>query len=421
MILLKKSVSIVVLSIAIALSIAFLLIAFDQIADTTAAASSPTNTDYTDSFVEMKTIRDATISCCVFAIGLFAIVFEIGKKDKYGHSLKQENHFELCYIYKKVAAPKWGFVRRSIPVRFLIPYPVYLLLIIASAVLCALGQSCSWAIYVICSLFVLSFLFTVCYTLYVLYVMYGQDWIVNKTLQICEKAVSSITIEPAENNKLKLASHSLRILAGSGSSCPNDFINIHKTAMRNLWEYLSNKFFAEHSQKDKEFLFNVIRYYESLLTSIFISAADTGDLSQPIIENLVASAFAQIGCSVTEAKNHPLFLVAGIASCKTLTDSIRRGKLSRKLFSNIDEKSIGHCINALYEKLDILYQDNPMQENTIARELYRLYVQNTSSCLNNADIAKHNKLISFAKKYFRRYSQKEDAADTDTNSGVSNG
>lgn len=332
-----------------------------------------------DSFFSVKSLRDSTMTYCTFAIGLFAVIFEVGKKDRFGNSIKQENHFELMFInsrIKRVAQTRRRlpkvllhiislikgreYARRRMPRVFIAPYPIYIMSIFVSTLFGIWGNKYDWAVYGMFILFVIALLFASIYMLSVLHITYSQDWIINEVLSICRKVSKQRNKNELNNGDLTLASRSIRILAESGSACIEDIEDIHNK-LQSLSDYLS---FPQH-----DLSLDTIRYYEALIVSYYYSGIginDVGEMTDRIVTITIG----------INPENYPLFIIAGIDACRELTGFVikERQRGSGKLIHEFEKNEFRRCVDSLYYKLLMLYK----ADNDLIAFLYGKYVEKVS-------------------------------------------
>lgn len=79
--------------------------------------------EFIDSFFDIKSLRNGVITLCTVSVGLFAIFFELGSKDKYGHNIKQGNHFELICLKKETNKSEHQLGKRVLSGIVLSVYP----------------------------------------------------------------------------------------------------------------------------------------------------------------------------------------------------------------------------------------------------------------------------------------------------------
>ena len=193
---------------------------------------------------DLKFYRDAIVSISVFSIGLFAVLFQINTKDIYGHSLKQESHFELIYIKRLVEAVSNDdkHCKRGLPNRMLLPYIIYAIAIPISTGLCMINQKAEGTDpsgFYMTSAHIMYFLLLIVigipvgYMVYVLKVMYSYDWIDNFTQSICG-GVAKLSGEDKKSRGIILAADSLRILSRNENSSSCDIVRIHSEKLAEI-------------------------------------------------------------------------------------------------------------------------------------------------------------------------------------------
>lgn len=238
---------------------------------------------------DLKFYRDAIVSISVFSIGLFAVLFQINTKDIYGHSLKQESHFELIYIKRLVEAVSNdnNHCKRGLPNRMLLPYIIYAIAIPVSTGLCMINQKSEGSAptgFYMTSAHIMYFSLlvvigiTVGYMVYVLKVMYSYDWIENFTQSICGD-VAKLSDEDKKSKGIILAADSLRILSRNENSSSCDIVRIHS-------EKLVGMLKGEPRSRSYAAVKPYMVYYSELIVSCCVAGAGKINSFNDLIECL---------------------------------------------------------------------------------------------------------------------------------------
>lgn len=307
-------------------------------------------------FFDIKTdsLRSVMMTLYTLAIGYVTIIFELKPHDKYGNTFKQENHFQLFYLMKKIKSPYQS--RNRIPSWIWIPYPIYIIAAIISCVLCILSDN-KTAGYLMYFLLIVSTSAICIYVSYVIRVMYSQDWIVSYVGKICSKAKRKIDIKYYNKNDdekileifdtLKIATEAIRVLSLNSNSVPKEIVKI-------ISENSSIQLY-----KDIETINYFSDYYKELLISYAILCAKNNDRSN-CIEYLLNKIFTDVDGTSLAPSGVPFFAIAGIAGYIEIRDlNIKFQKNDYSGFPelNLHSNILSGYSNSLLEWLNINYDN----------------------------------------------------------------
>ena len=267
--------------------------------------------EFIDSFFDIKSLRNGVITLCTVSVGLFAVFFELGSKDKYGHNIKQGNHFELICLKKETNKSEHQLGKRVLSGIVLSVYPTSIGFMLLSTLFYIFHDS-KFAVYSMFLLFCVSALLACWYVLYILHIVYSRDWIVKKVKKILE------AVNKKCPNKIDIATKAMRILATSDYPTPNDVISIHQSALF----FQIKQFKGEKAEPSS----SLIDYYANLIVSYFLAAKGVTESVDP---NSIINAIFRNDKEHTDYSNnigdYPFFVLPVIVAIKELNHIFREG------------------------------------------------------------------------------------------------
>lgn len=267
-------------------------------------------TELKDTIFDIKSLRTGVITLCTVSIGLFTVFFELGSKDKYGHNIKQDNHFELTCLKKEVKSGSQPR-KRALSGIALSVYPVSICFVLLSTLFYIFGDNC-FAAYSTFILFCMSALLSCWYVLYILHVVYSRDWIVNKVENIFED------VEKESNDKIDIATKAMRILAVSDYPTSNDIIRIHQSTLFSKVDMFKGGSASPSS--------SLTDYYANLIVSYFLAAKEATESVDP--NSIITAIFKNSKKKIDYSDNigdYPSFLIPAVVAIKELNYIFRDG------------------------------------------------------------------------------------------------
>lgn len=268
-------------------------------------------TELKDTIFDIKSLRTGVITLCTVSVGLFAVFFELGSKDKYGHNIKQDNHFELTCLKNEVKRSGSQPRKRALSGIALSVYPVSICFVLLSTLFYILRDSC-FAPYSAFILFCISALLACWYVLYILHVVYSRDWIVNKI----EKIFKDVGKECID--KIDIATKAMRILAVSDYPTSNDIIRIHQSTLFSKVEMFKGESASPSS--------SLTDYYANLIVSYFLAAKGATESVDP--NSIVSAIFKNSKKNIDYSNNigeYPSFILPAVVAIKELNYIFRDG------------------------------------------------------------------------------------------------
>lgn len=145
-----------------------------------------------------KLFRDASLALCTFALGYYAITFQIAPAmDKHGHKYQQDNHLHILRIKKRVECIEEDTIF-SLPIWIFLPIATYVVVFVSSTALYAWflssekNSSSFWALF---GLGIASFAISEEYIRHVILMLYGEKWLYRNVIKICKKTKRVISDE----------------------------------------------------------------------------------------------------------------------------------------------------------------------------------------------------------------------------------
>ncbi|MCH5279027.1 MAG: hypothetical protein J1E60_04475 [Christensenellaceae bacterium] len=342
----------------------------------------------------VKLLRDSTITVCTFAIGVFAIIFQLGPtRDKHGHSYRQEDHFEMLYTKDRMNSigkkGKKTIERRSrtLPKYFFTLYTMYFLFTFFSILSFYVHKCCYPTIGAIALLvlWVGALVVSCCFVCKALRIVYVPRWLIKSANRICKKANKWIEKgASASRNKVvyyvanrleccRIVANVFRILAGNEKTRYTDIQNAYELFTSDSRNSSVKRFLQAAVEDATRDVFESYEPQVTCLISIIASYCIAGfdRIDGVLLDNVFYDTHGSSGVHMESASTYAVIWVCAL---REIGNEIERVKSREKEVTTLTDHE---KLDNLKGNKDILYGwlYNKIEDYSDALlPLYRKYV-----------------------------------------------